>query len=325
MANNPFKAVGIIAGAALGVASAAYGAQKIIVRTLANTSVDFEFSVAEQFVLTTSDGTRLVLYRDGPRDNTKPTILFLHGYALCSPIWAHQFDLLRDTHDVIAMDLRGHGASSVGEDGITLAAFADDVYETMNQLELEDVVLVGHSTGGVMAMSYLNRYAEHASHHVRGLCLVSTLAHPPYHHMENISEALAKFSLTGHAFHFLSDIPLIGFPLARYALGNKASNAVVEFVRRCIVSTDRDVCIKVLQMLAEFNFLSTLEQFVAPSAVIVGTSDPVTPLSDAEKVARALGTTEIIINGVGHCPMLESPDEFNTALIEFLDKTGEFL
>lgn len=323
MANNPFKAVGIVAGAVIGVASAAYGAQKVVVRTLANTSVDFEFYASEQFVVTTPDSARLVVYRDGPRDSGKPTIVFLHGYALCSPIWAHQFDVLRDTYDVIAIDIRGHGASSVGDEEISLDILADDLYQVITSLELESIVLVGHSTGGVVSMAYLEKYADHAEKHVDGLCLVSTLAHPPYHHMENVSEALAKFSFTGRAFHVLSDVPLIGFPMARLALGKKASNGVAEFVRRCVTSTDRHVCIKFLQVLAEFNFLATLERFVAPASVIVGTSDPITPLKDADIVARALGISETIIKDVGHCPMLESPDEFNEALIDFLDKTGE--
>lgn len=323
MANNPFKAIGIVAGAAIGIASATYGAQKVIVRNLANTTVDFEFQATEQFVLTTRDGARIVLYRDGPRSKKKPTILFLHGYALCSPIWSHQFDLLRENYDILAMDLRGHGASTVGDDGITLDAFANDIFDTLTQLEIEHVILIGHSTGGVVAMSYLEKYSDDETIHVDGLCLVSTLAHPPYHHVENISEALAKFSFTGRAFHFLSDVPMIGFPMARFALGKKASNGVVEFVRRCIVSTDSQVCSHVLQMLASFNYLETLQAFKAPVCVVVGTSDPVTPLQDAKIVAEAVGATETVIQGVGHCPMLESPEEFNNTLLDFLATVPE--
>lgn len=322
MANNPLKAVGIIAGAAIGVASAAYGAQKVVVRSLAKTSVDFEFYASEQFVVTTSDGARLVVYRDGPRDSGRPTIIFLHGYALCSPIWAHQFDALREFYDVVAVDLRGHGASSVGDNEITLETFADDLYEIIQELKLQEYVLVGHSTGGVACMSFLKKYGDAVDHQVKGLCLVSTLAHPPYHHLENISEALAKFSFTGRAFHILSEVPLIGFPMARFALGKKASNSVAEFVRHCVTSTDREICVKYLQVLAEFNYLDTLERFVAPSCVIVGTSDPVTPLRDADIVARALGISETVIKDVGHCPMLESADEFNDALLDFLEKVG---
>lgn len=182
MANNPFKVIGIAAGAAIGVASAAYGMQKVVVRSLASTEVDFEFNATEQFVLATRDDTRLVLYRDGDRKSKHPTIIFLHGYALCSPIWSHQFDALRDEYDLISIDLRGHGASDVGTDGITLTSFADDVYDVIETLRLDDVIIVGHSTGGVVAMSYLEHFPEHARDHVRGLCLVSTLAHPPYHH-----------------------------------------------------------------------------------------------------------------------------------------------
>jgi|GEM_PF-3566445 len=321
MANNPFKALTIAATAAVGVASAAYGAQKIMMNSLSKTEVDFEFQVEEQLFITATDGTKLVVYRDGPKDSTKPTLVFLHGYALCAPIWAYQFDLLREEYDLVAIDLRGHGASEYAdEDEFVLRNFADDLVCVIDQLGLEDIVLVGHSTGGVVSMAYLEYFSDHARDHVRGLCLVSTLAHPPYHHVEPIGEAMAKFSLTGQLFHVVADIPLIGFPMSRFALGKKASNSVAEFVRRSIVSTDRHVCANVLRMLASFNFSETLRNYIGPSMVIVGTSDPVTPLDDSQRMADYLGGKEIVIEDVGHAPMLESPDEFNAALSEFLAK-----
>jgi len=322
MANHPLRAIGIIAGAAIGVASAAYGAQKVVVNSISKSDIDFEFLASEQFVVTTRDNARIVVYRDGPRNSDLPTIIFLHGYALCSPIWAHQFDLLRDKYDLVSIDLRGHGASSLGEKEISLEVMADDLYDVISQLQLKDYIIVGHSTGGVVSMAFLEKYQNEVEKKVAGLCLVSTLAHPPYHHLENVSEALTKFSLTGKAFHILSDVPLLGFPMARFALGKKASNAVCEFVRRCVTSTDRDVCVKVLQVLADFDFRKTLETVVAPASVIVGTSDPVTPLKDAKVVAKALGIEETVIKDVGHCPMLESVDEFNEAFLDFLDKAA---
>ena len=321
MASNPLKAIGIIAGAAIGVASAAYGAQKVVVNSISKSEVDFEFLASEQFVVTTRDKARIVVYRDGPRNSMLPSLIFLHGYAMCSPIWAHQFDLLREKYDIVAIDLRGHGASSLGEREISLEVFANDLYDVITQLEIKDHILIGHSTGGVVSMAYLEKYGHEIERNLSGLCLVSTLAHPPYHQLENVSEALTKFSLTGKAFHILSEVPLLGFPMARFALGKKASNAVCEFVRRCVISTDREVCVKVLQVLADFDFRKTLETVIAPSAVIVGTSDPVTPLKDAKIVAKALGIEQTVIRDVGHCPMLESVDEFNEALLDFLDKT----
>lgn len=323
MANSPFKVFGVLAGAAIGVASATYGVQRIVVRTVSRETVDFQFRSREQFVVKVRDGSKIVVYRDGPKNNGKPTIIFLHGYALCSPIWAYQFEILRENYDLIAIDLRGHGASDVGEDGITLGTIANDVYDVIESLELDNVVFVAHSTGGVAAMAYLENYPIHAKEHVAGLCLVSTLAHPPYHHMENISEAFARSTLTGKAFHFFTDVPLIGFPMMRFALGKKASNGIAEFVRRCIISTNKEVCGRYLQILASFNYVDVLEEYQGPSSVIVGTSDPVTPLRDAEIVANALGTTETIMKDVGHCPMLESPDEFNNSLFDFFDQIEE--
>ena len=319
MAKGPLKALGIIASATIGVASAAYGAQKIVVKSLAGAEVDFEFRASEQFEVETRDGAKIAVYRDGPKNNGKPTLLFLHGYALCAPIWSYQFDLLREDYDLVAIDLRGHGASSVGSDGINLESYANDIYDVLHNMNLKEIVLMGHSTGGVVALSYLERYKNDADKRIVGLCLISTLAEPPQHHRTNMTEALSKFTFVGKALQTMSDLPLIGYPMARFAMGKKASSSVIEFVRRAIASTDSDVATKLLQMLLSFSYLDELERFKEPSCVIVGTSDPITPISDAIIVAELLGGEVDIIEGVGHVPMLESPDEFNVIISRFLD------
>lgn len=325
MANSPLKVIGIVASATIGVASAAYGAQKLIVRSLSKNEVDFEFRAEEQLEITTKDNAKIAVYCDGPEklDKKKPTLLFLHGYALCTPIWSYQFDMLRETYNIVSIDLRGHGASSVGDNGVNLDSFADDVHEVINQLKLNNIVIVGHSTGGVVALSYLKNYEEHAKNHIVGLCLTSTLARPPYHNKKNVSEALSKLTFAGKTFQALSDLPAIGYPMARFAMGKKASSSVIEFVRRSIATTDTGVSDQVLRMLLNFSFVETLENFEGKSCVIVGASDPITPLSDALFVAELLGGEVDIIHGVGHLPMLESPDEFNEILNDFLEKFSE--
>ena len=78
-----------------------------------------------------------------------------------------------------------------------------------------------------------------------------------------------------------------------------------------------------VRMLLHFSFTEELENFKGKSCVIVGGSDPITPNSDAIFVAELLGGEVDIIDGVGHVPMLESPDEFNEILENFLDNIGE--
>ncbi len=330
MANSPLKIFGIVASATIGVASAAYGAQTMIIKSLTSNEVDFEFRASEQIEVITRDGSKIVVYRDVPdikstqsEEIKKPTILFMHGYALCSPIWSFQFDLLRDKYDLVSIDLRGHGASTVGDNGINLKSFADDVYDIIESLKLDDIVIVGHSTGGVIALSYMKEHNEHSEKHIKGLCLVSTLVQPPYNNQKNLSDALSGFSLAGKALHTLSSIQAFGYPMARFAMGKKASSSSIEFVRRSISSIDSEVSNEILRMLLHFSFTEELENFKGKSCVIVGGSDPITPNSDAIFVAELLGGEVDIIDGVSHVPMLESPDEFNEILENFLDNIGE--
>ena len=325
MANSPFKVIGLVASATIGVASAAYGAQKLIVRSLSKNEVDFEFRAKEQFEITTRDATKIAVFRDGPekQNGDLPTLFFLHGYALCAPIWSYQFDILRDKFNLVAIDLRGHGASTVGEDGITLQAYANDIHDVLEELKLDKIIMIGHSTGGVVALSYLKEYEVEASKKIVGLCLTSTLAQPPYHNRKNVSEAISRLTFAGKTFQALSDLPIVGYPMARFAMGKKASSSVIEFVRRSIASTDVYASGQVLKMLLNFSFIDELENYKGKSCVIVGGSDPITPLSDALFVAELLGGEVDIIHGVGHVPMLESPEEFNEILENFLENFSE--
>ena len=72
-------------------------------------------------------------------------------------MWAPQFHQLTDRYRVIAVDLRGHGESAVGSDGLGISRLADDLATLLTALDLRDAVVVGHSMGGMTADAVLRR------------------------------------------------------------------------------------------------------------------------------------------------------------------------
>jgi pimeloyl-ACP methyl ester carboxylesterase len=74
-------------------------------------------------------------------------ILFVHGFACAHGDWRHQLDFFSKTHEVIACDLRGHGETPGRAQECTIENYGGDVAALVNNLELRDVVLVGHSMG----------------------------------------------------------------------------------------------------------------------------------------------------------------------------------
>jgi pimeloyl-ACP methyl ester carboxylesterase len=80
-----------------------------------------------------------------------PPILFIHGYSCDSHDWMWQLPYFADSHRVIAVDLRGHGRSSVPDNGFDARIFANDLAGLIDELGCGPVVAVGHSLGGLVA------------------------------------------------------------------------------------------------------------------------------------------------------------------------------
>jgi pimeloyl-ACP methyl ester carboxylesterase len=117
---------------------------------------------------------RLAVWRRGDG----PPVVLLHGWLCDHQDMDPLADLLGTDHDVVSMDLRGHGASGTPSAGFGLADFAVDVVTVVEQLELGPVMLLGHSLGAAIALEVAGRAPEV----VRGIVIVDsqwTMTRPP--------------------------------------------------------------------------------------------------------------------------------------------------
>lgn len=105
--------------------------------------------------ITTRDGAE-IFYKDW---GTGQPVIFSHGWPLTADIWDSQLKLVADNgYRGIAHDRRGHGRSSQTWSHNTMDDYADDLADLIEQLDLHDVVLVGHSTGGGEVAHYVGRH-----------------------------------------------------------------------------------------------------------------------------------------------------------------------
>ncbi len=106
---------------------------------------------------TTSDGTELYYTEQG---SGQPIVLS-HGWPLCSDAWQVELKLFADAgYRAIAHDRRGHGRSSKTYQGNDMETYAKDLAELIDALDLRDVVLIGHSTGGGEVVRYAATYGK---------------------------------------------------------------------------------------------------------------------------------------------------------------------
>ncbi|KAF2092632.1 putative hydrolases or acyltransferase [Rhizodiscina lignyota] len=123
--------------------------------------------------ITTKDGTE-IYYKDWGNKNGA-VVTFSHGWPLNSDNWENQmYFLASQGYRVIAHDRRGHGRSSQPWEGNNLDQYADDLAELFDHLDLKDIMMVGHSTGGGEVARYCGR---HGTSRVSKAVLVSSI--PP--------------------------------------------------------------------------------------------------------------------------------------------------
>ena len=105
--------------------------------------------------ITTKDGTQ-IYYKDW---GTGPAITFSHGWPLNGDMWDGQMLFLaQNGFRVVAHDRRGHGRSSQASSGNDMDGYADDLAAVIEALDLKQVTVVGHSTGGGEVARYIGRY-----------------------------------------------------------------------------------------------------------------------------------------------------------------------
>src|SRR5512146_225019 len=105
--------------------------------------------------ITVKDGTT-IYYKDW---GTGPVVTFSHGWPLNSDAWDGQLMFLyQNGFRVVAHDRRGHGRSTQTAFGNDMDGYADDLAAVIEALDLWDVTLVGHSTGGGEVVRYMTRH-----------------------------------------------------------------------------------------------------------------------------------------------------------------------
>lgn len=121
--------------------------------------------------LVVEDGTRIA-FKDWGSRGGQP-IIFSHGWPLSGEFWATQMLFFgMEGYRVIAHDRRGHGRSDQPWEGNSVDQFADDLAELIEALDLQDLILMGHSTGGGEIVRYMSR---HGTGRVAKVVLVSAV------------------------------------------------------------------------------------------------------------------------------------------------------
>ncbi|TFD87226.1 alpha/beta hydrolase [Cryobacterium lactosi] len=238
----------------------------------------------------TTDGTEIYYTEQG----TGKPVLFSHGWPLSSDAWQVELKLLADAgYRAIAHDRRGHGRSSKTYTGNDMDTYAQDLAELVEALDLHDLVVVGHSTGGGEVVRYA---AQHGAGRVAKV--ITAGAVPPLMlKTESNPEGTPIEAFDGIRAGVLRDRSQFWKDLTEAFFGaNREGSAVSQGAKddfwRQGMLVNLAAAYDCVKAFSETDFTEDLKALDVPIMIAHGDDDQIVPIADA-----ALKSAELVRHG----------------------------
>ena len=268
--------------------------------------------------ITTKDGTSLY-YKDW---GTGQPITFSHGWPLTADDWdAQMFFFGSKGFRVIAHDRRGHGRSTQTWDGNEMDTYADDLAQLFEALDLKNVVMVGHSTGGGEVARYIgshgaDRVAKAALISAVPPLMVKTPANPLGLPIEVFDGLRASYLADRPQFYKDITLPFYGFnrPGAKISEGLREKWWLQGMLGGFKPGYD---CIKAF---SETDFTEDLKKIDIPVLVMHGDDDQIVPIDAAGRASAKIlkHATLKVYPGFPHGMPATHADVINADLLAFI-------
>lgn len=268
---------------------------------------------------TTQDGTE-IFYKDW---GAGQPVVFSHGWPLTADAWdAQMMFLCQRRHRVIAHDRRGHGRSSQPSNGNDMDTYADDLAELIEALDLRDIVLVGHSTGGGEVTRYVGR---HGTDRVAKVVLVDAVvprilktdANPKGIPLAVFDQLRA--AVLGNRSQTFKDfaVPFYGYNRK----GAKVAQGVLDAFWLQSMQGGIKGEYECIKQFSETDFTQDLKRFDIPTLIVHGDDDQIVPIETSGLVSSKLvkDATLKIYEGGPHGLATTRADELNADLLEFIE------
>lgn len=239
-----------------------------------------------------------------------PPLLLLHGVMVDRGYWRPHLARLAATHDVIACDLPGHGASPPLAGPTSAAAVARDVLATLDALGLPSAAVVGHSFGGMVAQEL----ARQAPGRVSALVLADTWCHPRGYLFE-------PFLFRTVALHWLLRVTPVPQMAELMAVGvSTRTPAVAPYARRAMArfAGERESYLAIWDAATDFSSRAWLHTLACPTLVLASDEYLFTHHQSRELAARIPGARLAVVPASGHWLSWDNPAAFEAAVLSFL-------
>ncbi|HXW83644.1 MAG TPA: alpha/beta hydrolase [Candidatus Binataceae bacterium] len=253
----------------------------------------------------TRDGVKLFYELDG---RGAPPVVLVHGWTCNHTYFAPQREHLRKNHQVLSVDLRGHGQSDKPHQEYSIAGFADDVAWMARELGLAKPVVMGHSMGGMITVALAQRHPElPAAIVVSDAPLV--LPPPMSANLKAIAQSLHQPDWRDRHRELLRNLLFIASDDA----GRR------ERIIDDMCSAPDHVAVGCFDAIANTDLSPAVESSKIPF-LFIGAENPPSDTVRMRQLCPSLVVGQTA--GAGHFHQLEVPEQVNAMIDRFLQVTG---
>ncbi|MFH1196751.1 MAG: alpha/beta hydrolase [bacterium] len=263
-------------------------------------SISYSYTKYQTGTAVSFDGTSIAYATEGEGEIA---IVFVHGWSCDLMYWENQIDhlMLNNKYQIVAIDLAGHGDSGKERVNYTIESFAKDVEAVVNELQLQKVILAGHSMGGAVILE--------ASRLLKGkllglLCVDTAHDLGAKYTEEQRQQYIAplKENFKENTNHFVRSM----FP-------GTADPKLVEEIAADMSSAPEKIAISAMENLTLYEGTETLHELDAPIIAINADLWP-TNVEGNQKLVKSFELK--LMKGYGHFLMKENPVLFNQLMDE---------
>lgn len=255
---------------------------------------------------------------NGLKNNDKQTpIIFIHGFPFDKTMWIEQLKSLPEDQCGIAIDVRGHGDSTIGQGFFSIPLFSHDLAKFMKHLKIDQAHICGVSMGGYIALQFMEDYPQV----VKSLILNNT------HSLADTNESKSKRfetiqSILKHGTRVFS----ISFSQNLFLKKNikKQHDGVDTILKSIRKNNIRSICNTLLALASRRDTTHILQDIKVPTLLIYSDHDQIVKKEQIEILRKNIPHARLeIIKNSGHLPNIEAVEEYNEILNSFIANSGD--
>lgn len=256
------------------------------------------------------------IYVEDLNPSSNKTILFLHGWPGSHKLFEYQFDYLPQMgYRCIGIDIRGFGDSDKPYSGYDYDTLADDVRYVIDELRLYDITLAGHSTGGAIAIRYMNR---HNGYGISKLALFAAAA-PSLIKRPNFPYGLEDETVLQIIQGTNNDRPKMLKDFGDIFFYQHTSESFSEWFLQLGLQAGGWATSSIANTWINEVLFSDLRAINHPTLIIHGIHDKVVPFELGQVQAQNIKNSKLVpFKFSGHGSFYDQREEFNQELIKFM-------